>query len=184
MDRRIARTRRLLAEALVELVNEQRYENITIRDITDRADIGYATFFRHYESKDILMLEVVTGIVSELESFQASHDEDYFTREGRYFFQHVAANAALYRNILDNAAFARKLRERVAIIVLGHLTNRADEIQTPHIPTEIAAQHMASSVLGLMDWWLFNRQPYTVDQMAEFYARLVIEGTWQVLRRS
>ncbi|NJO83194.1 MAG: helix-turn-helix transcriptional regulator [Blastochloris sp.] len=67
MDRRITRTRRLLSQALVELVNQQRYENITIRDITDRADIGYATFFRHYESKDALMLDVVTNIVSELE---------------------------------------------------------------------------------------------------------------------
>ncbi|NJO83195.1 MAG: hypothetical protein HC828_10495 [Blastochloris sp.] len=97
-------------------------------------------------------------------SFQESNDADYFRREGRFFFQHVAANAALYRNILDSAPFARKLRERVAIIVLGHLTDRADEIRTMHIPTEIAAQHIVSSVLGLMDWWLLNRQPYSVDQ--------------------
>ncbi|NCF69861.1 MAG: TetR/AcrR family transcriptional regulator, partial [Chloroflexi bacterium] len=45
-DRRIRRTRRLLEAALLDLVDEQPYPSITIRDITDRADIGYATFFR------------------------------------------------------------------------------------------------------------------------------------------
>lgn len=184
MDRRIARTRRLLGQALVELVNEERYETITIRDITDRADIGYATFFRHYDTKDALMLDVMTDLVSELEALQVPHSEDYFQQEGRHFFQHFAANAALYRNILDSASFARKLRDQMAAIVMGHLTRHAHKIVNPHIPVEIAAQHIVSSVLGLIDWWLRQRQPYTVDQMAAFYARLVIEGTWFVLKQA
>ena len=47
-DRRVRRTRRALAEALVALASTRPYETITIRDITDRADIGSATVFRHY----------------------------------------------------------------------------------------------------------------------------------------
>ena len=67
-DRRVTRTRRLLKQALVDLTSEQTFETITLRDITDRADIGYATFFRHYDGKDELMLEIFTGIIEELES--------------------------------------------------------------------------------------------------------------------
>jgi len=44
-DRRVVRTRRLLKEALLDLVNQGPYEKITIRDINGRADIGHATFF-------------------------------------------------------------------------------------------------------------------------------------------
>lgn len=44
-DRRIRRTRRALANALIELATNRPYKSITIRDITDKADIGYATFF-------------------------------------------------------------------------------------------------------------------------------------------
>src|SRR5437879_11312519 len=47
-DRRVKRTQKALARALIELTLEKGYEAITIRDITDKAEVGYATFFRHY----------------------------------------------------------------------------------------------------------------------------------------
>ena len=50
-DRRVTRTRKLLTEALISLSLEKGYEAVTIRDITDRAGVGYATFFRHIRRK-------------------------------------------------------------------------------------------------------------------------------------
>ena len=49
-DRRVMRTRRLLKQALIELTNEKSYEEITIRDITDQADIG------NFENRHFLVL--------------------------------------------------------------------------------------------------------------------------------
>jgi AcrR family transcriptional regulator len=46
-DRRVKRTQSALAKALIALTLEKGYDAVTIRDITERADIGYATFFRH-----------------------------------------------------------------------------------------------------------------------------------------
>ncbi|MCI0709698.1 MAG: TetR/AcrR family transcriptional regulator [Chloroflexi bacterium] len=182
MDRRVARTKRLLAQALVELVNEQPYETITIRDITDRADIGYATYFRHYEGKDDLMLEVFTQIITDLESLHETRIDHSFEREGYLFFQQVADNRALYRSILDSRAFSRKLREHITLIVLDQIVeNHADELERSEIPPEIAAHHLVSSLLGLADWWLSNDQSYTVVQMARFYERLVVQTTWHAL---
>ena len=177
IDRRVARTRRLLAAALVELVNEQDYESITIRDITDHADIGYATFFRHYNSKDDLMLEIFTRIIDELESLSNQRAEHSFEQEGRHFFQHVAENAALYRSILDSLPFARKLRDNIVQRIRGHLESHAKEIPEPVIPVDIAAQHLVSSILGLVDWWLANDIPYPVEQMALIYERLTVRAT-------
>ena len=51
LDRRVRRTRRLLAEALVALIIEKEYETISITDITERADLNRATFYLHYGSK-------------------------------------------------------------------------------------------------------------------------------------
>jgi AcrR family transcriptional regulator len=149
-DRRVARTRRLLKAALIELIDEQPYEQITIRDITDRADIGYATFFRHYDGVDDLMLEIFTGIVEEIESLPDKHGEDLF---------HI-------RNI-----------------VRKHLDSHAEEISTSPIPIEIAAQHMVSSLLGLIDWWLAEDAPYSLERMAMIYDRLIIQATWHALRQ-
>ncbi|MFN8375405.1 MAG: helix-turn-helix domain-containing protein [Anaerolineae bacterium] len=55
-DRRVDRTRALLQQALMELIREKGYDAVTIQDITDRANVGRATFYLHYPSKDALFL--------------------------------------------------------------------------------------------------------------------------------
>jgi AcrR family transcriptional regulator len=180
-DRRVLRTRRLLRQALIELTGEKTFEQITIREVTDRADIGYATFFRHYDGVDDLMLEIFTGIIEELESLPEKHGEEYFEQEGYLLFEHVSENSALYRSILDSHNFSRQLRDHVKGMVQGHLDNHAHQITSTTIPIEVAAQHMVSSLMGLIDWWLAEEQPYSVEQMALIYQRLVVEGTWNAL---
>jgi AcrR family transcriptional regulator len=52
-------TREALRDAALELFLEKGYAQTTIRDITDRADVGSRTFYRHFESKeDIALMEV------------------------------------------------------------------------------------------------------------------------------
>ena len=180
-DRRVVRTRRLLKEALLDLIGEKGYEEITIRDITDRADIGYATFFRHYEGKDDLMLEIFSEIVEELESLPDKHAENYFEQEGYLLFQHVKDNLALYRGILDSHKFTKQLRERMSEMVQYHLSHHNDQGYNHIIPLEIAANHMLSSILGLIEWWISHGMPYPIERMAVIYDRLVIAATWHSL---
>ena len=47
-DRRIRRTKRLLRQALAELMNEKDFKDITVKEITDRADLNRGTFYFHY----------------------------------------------------------------------------------------------------------------------------------------
>lgn len=182
-DRRVVRTRRLLKAALLELVDEQPYKEITIREVTDRADIGYATFFRHYDGVDDLMLEIFSETVEELESLAQKHAEGYFQREGFLLFKHVSDNAPLYRGILDSHIFAHKLRDHFMQVVRGQLQGHADELSASPIPLDIAALHMVSSLLGLIEWWLAAGAPYSIERMAMIYDRLVIQATWYALRQ-
>jgi AcrR family transcriptional regulator len=65
-DPRVRRTRRLLRETLIALILEKDYRTITIKDITNRAEVAYITFFRHYDSIDDLLLEALEDGLSEL----------------------------------------------------------------------------------------------------------------------
>jgi len=60
IDRRVARTRAMLEQALVSLVPKKGYEAITIEDICDAANIGRSTFYGHYTGKDDLMRRIVS----------------------------------------------------------------------------------------------------------------------------
>jgi AcrR family transcriptional regulator len=65
-DRRVRRTQQALAHAVIALTLEKGYDAITIRDITDWADVGYATFFRHYKDKEALLHDVLDVVLTEL----------------------------------------------------------------------------------------------------------------------
>jgi AcrR family transcriptional regulator len=58
-DRRVQKTRKLLQDALIELVAEKGYEAISIREILDRANVGRSTFYAHFQDKDQLLHSIL-----------------------------------------------------------------------------------------------------------------------------
>src|SRR5690606_8197096 len=65
-DARQVRSRNALTGALLELLEERPFDQLTIREITARAGTGYATFFRHYPTKDALLSDVASEEIAEL----------------------------------------------------------------------------------------------------------------------
>ncbi len=63
---RVTRTRAALTEALLALLEERSQEHITIRDITTRAQVGYATFFRNYPDKEALLHDLAADEINRL----------------------------------------------------------------------------------------------------------------------
>jgi AcrR family transcriptional regulator len=54
LDRRKARTRQALIDAAVRLIAEGRGERASITEITEEADIGFGSFYNHFDSKEQL----------------------------------------------------------------------------------------------------------------------------------
>lgn len=66
MDRRVQRSRALLQQAFEYLAERRDIADITIRDITDQANLGRATFYLHYQKKDDLIAELLDMLVEEM----------------------------------------------------------------------------------------------------------------------
>lgn len=171
-DRRIQRTARRLQQALIDLILEKRYESITIRDITERAHVGYATFFRHYESKDALLADTFQSSVSKLETLLHALGESSPELEGKLIFEHIAANHELYQIFLRGGGTQELIdhvqREAVKELVLRYAR------YTPAIPAAILANHLVASIMALIQWWLRNEMPFTPQRMGEIYAQLIV----------
>jgi AcrR family transcriptional regulator len=180
-DRRIRRTRRALAAALVSLTSERPYASIQVRDITDRADVGYATFYRHYESKDDLMLAVFEETTAELETSAGEKGEGHFEDEGRLIFAHVQKYEGLYNSILQSQPFINKLKKLLARQVEEHIQRHAPARGELAFPPGVAANHMTAALIGLIEWWLEDEMRLPVEEMARIYERLIIQATWQAL---
>lgn len=59
VDRRVRKTRKLLQDALIELVAEKGYEAVTIQEILDKANVGRSTFYAHFQDKDQLLHSIL-----------------------------------------------------------------------------------------------------------------------------
>ena len=59
LDPRVRRTRQLLQEALRKLLEQKRFDDITIQDITEAATLNRATFYAHYPDKFALLGELI-----------------------------------------------------------------------------------------------------------------------------
>jgi AcrR family transcriptional regulator len=104
-DLRIRRTHHFLQEAMIELITEKGVDAITVGDITERAMINRATFYRHYQDKYDLVArifeETADSLVEQIKPLRKDSDrvekEENFLEIWIQFFEHVAQHARMYR---------------------------------------------------------------------------------------
>lgn len=180
-DRRHRRTRQLLSRALIALSLEKGYEAVTIRDITKRANVGYATFFRHYRDKNELLKgvgEVVLEEIIELLSPAEAGGEGDPRLFGLTLFKYVEAHSEIVRVLLGSQEILKQVIAEVEQRIVA--THKA-EPDSP-VPLEIIAHFTITASINLVEWWLTNRMPYPVEEMGRYYYELVICPTNAILK--
>lgn len=170
-DRRIRRTQHLLAQALIALTLEKGYEVVTIREITERADVGYATFFRHYRDKDELLQDVLEVVLAELQALLAATDPAADPAGvGLLVFRYVEGHSAIVRVLLGRPALLQGLIARVVAQVAAE---QGAAWAGGVVPVEVAAHHIVSATIALIGWWLDHGMPYPPERMGQIYAALI-----------
>jgi AcrR family transcriptional regulator len=184
-DRRIRRTQKLLGSALIALALERGYENITIQDVTERADIGYRTYFRHYSGLDELSLAFAKERLEELylilglpEVGQEVDDPvTTFLQSGEALFRHIQKEEEVFRALLlDNSLYF--ILDPIMRMACQKSEELLSGIPDAKISASISANHIIASVFALMRWWLENNMPHPPEKMGEIYTRLIIQPTW------
>lgn len=176
IDPRVQRTQQALAKAMIALTLEQGYEAVTIRDLAERAGIGYATFFRHYPDKAALLNDVLEVFVAELLALLQQQAGASPAESGTLIFRYIEEHQALSRVLLASQPLPALVR-RLEALSAGHgLAERQPPAGSP-VPPEIAANHLVVASIGLIQWWLEHDLPYPPERIGEIYAALIIEPT-------
>jgi AcrR family transcriptional regulator len=185
-DRRSKRTRQLLNQALLGLMLEKRYDEITVQDIIDRANVGRSTFYAHYLDKEDLLVSEFTRVLDAL----VQHI-DRGEREGQLappnlapFFGHVQEHYPLYKALVRGGMMNllyKKGHERLRQNIKQHLGAFIRPEHTPAVPLTLLADYTAGAVLMILTWWLDNEMPYTPEQMDAMFRQLVLPGVLATL---
>ena len=183
-DRRVLRTRKQLSEALMSLILEKGYDAVTIEEITERADLGRTTFYLHFKDKEELLFKslqaVYDDLVSQIEPYPIEEWNLTGDRLSGLAFQHAAENAHLYKIILSGqggTTISQRIHAYIAQTSIRIITTHyAQYMADSPIPIEVLGNYIASSMLGLMSWWVENDRPFTAEEMHTFFKRLNFMG--------
>ena len=178
-DRRVQRTRQLLHEALISLILEKGYDRISVQDIVDRANVGRSTFYDHYQDKDDLLVSDLEVFHGQLEPGEDGQEIGDVLLSSLHVFEHAQENYRLYKALLGGDGINLILRtsqKQLNDEVLQRLNGRMNASQLEVVPPNILANHLSSSLLSLLTWWLDHDMPYSPEEMEEIYQRLVKPG--------
>lgn len=188
-DRRVQRTHQLLKEALLALIVEKGYEAINVQDITDRANIGRATFYLHYPDKEHLALacveEAVAKLTAELDALpQEGELPDYAGLMVEQTFRHIGQNKHLYVSFLNSKSsytMVMQIHDRV-IETIGNSLKQQFAENSPPVPISLLTEHIAGSLLAMVKWWLNHDLPYPPEEIARLHMQLIGPGVLMLLQ--
>ena len=171
-DARQVRTRQTLLDALLRLVVIRPFDQITIREISGEAGIGYATFFRHYPSKEALLHDLASGEIAGLlnQALPVLY-ADNSRQSCITLFEYVNAHRALWTALLTGGASTMLKQE---------FTDQAKQIAADQggaggwLPDELRVVFAVSATVEIISWWLQQRPSFGVERIAEILDRLVV----------
>lgn len=171
-DARVVQTREALRRALLELLKETTLDQITIRAIAAKANVGYTTFFRHHTSKEALLNDIAADEIKRLIDLALPvFDSSNTVMAAQTLCRYVADNKVLWSTLLTGGA-AGTLREE--FIRLAKEAAAGREEATEWLPAGAGVVLVASGTIELLAWWLSEENPIPVDQLASIYAKVVV----------
>jgi AcrR family transcriptional regulator len=187
IDPRVKRTRRLLRDALVSLILRKDFASITIREITERAEVAYITFYRHYENLDQLLMEVLDEGLEELmvhiEALAKQSDTSDLETEGKLIFEYIGQKADLFRVLFKSQSVTRVRKKVVLTIAAIFQKSCLPLAQSGNLTaTAMLSNHISTSLLALIEWWLDNKMNPAPAQMGKVYKSLIIDSTVGAVR--
>jgi len=183
-DRRSRRTRRLIAEALIALMVEGRYDRITVQEIIDRADVGRSTFYAHYRDKEDVLISEGERVLALLHlDTDDTGDQQLIPSLG--LFQHVQEHHHLYHALVRGHGvdlLYETGHRYLSASVAQRLATLATNGYAPTAPLPLLADYVAGAFLSLLRWWLEHQQPYSPEQMHMIFQQLVLPGVQAIVR--
>lgn len=179
MDRRQQKTRNAIFRALNRLLEEKHFNNITVQEILDEANVGRSTFYSHFETKDILLKEMCTEIFDHIFSHELytekSHDfsaSDHGLKEKlTHLFYHLKDNKGNILGILSGESgelFMRYFKE-----YLITMFEQYPECMKEGAPRDFTMNHLVGSFAEAAKWWIDTKMKEKPEIVAENYLELI-----------
>lgn len=178
VDRRSARTRLALHQALIQLVLERDYDEITVGDITDKANVGRSTFYAHYTDKDDLLRSGIGHLRALLQHEHARATAGETRPDLRalgfsgFMTSHIKEQHRLYRALMRGRAgpiMVEQIRRNLCDIVRAELSANGAAARPGG---EFAVQFIVGAYMSIITWWLDRGGKETPEEINQAFRGL------------
>jgi AcrR family transcriptional regulator len=194
MDRRKIRTKKMLRQALLELIEEKGVKRVTVSDLTHRADINRGTFYLHYRDVDDLMEQWQEELFTELKDRSkyinlydfmrySSRDEPYPVMISILAF--IAEQSAFLKVLFGpngDPAFIMKWKNFMKRRMTQKLNDTQPVEEKMLVPREYLIAFVLSAQLGVIQHWIENDLQHAPEEIATFITRIAGRGPLATLR--
>ncbi len=183
MDRRQKKTRAAIFKAFSELLSKKNYQQITVGEIIERADVGRATFYAHFETKDFLLKELCEELFCHIfdatEAGNELHTHIFICDAPGSVFLHLIQH--LQRNdngILEllagenNEVFLRYFKENLKELIKKQWHLFIDQ-RSSSLPEEFRIHHVSSTFVETVRWWVENGMKESPEVLTEYFLMAV-----------
>ena len=183
MDRRQKKTREAIFTAFTTLLSEKNYNQISVQDIIDAADIGRTTFYAHFETKDYLLKDLCEELFGHIIDTamglpQGHYRCTYGSAEDSVFLhllRHLQEND---RNILEllssqnNEIFLKYFKSNLKTLII---TQYADKglLKSAALPEDYLVNHISASFVETVDWWLSRGTKESPEVITEYFLAVI-----------
>jgi len=174
-DRRVLRTRRTLRNALVELILERGWDEVSIQDVCERADVGRSTFYMHFADKEDLLLSGFDDLRKELRAQIAAHAGADRQVLGfvRGLLEHVHENQRLGRAMFGKRS-GQAVQKHLHQVVLEFVQEDLSGLAPAGPRLEVAVHYVTGAFFELLTWWLDARNPLPPAELSELFHQLTL----------
>lgn len=176
MDRRQRKTREAIFNAFILLLSKKNYNNITVGEIIEVADIGRATFYSHFETKDYLLKDLCTEFFDHLFLHKENDTHNIFNCDITdspflHLFKHIKKNDNNLCKLLtckNNELFLEYFRKGVKILVQKQYALFKQKKPTA-IPEDFWLNYITSTFIETLRWWLDNKMKESPEKITEYF---------------
>jgi AcrR family transcriptional regulator len=170
---RLRRTQKLLREALISLIEEKGFDALTVGEITERAMVSRAAFYRNYQDKyslvEQIFEEAMHTLLNEVEGMRSEHPSEVWVK----FFEHIAEYERLYRALLGRKGspwFVMKMRASLADLVKEHEHLPGGQYAAGQpiftFSDDLVPDLVSTLFVEAITWWLEQERPSPPREIA------------------
>ena len=180
LDLRQRKTRKLLMDALTQLLEEQPFQTLSVVDICKRAMVHRTTFYAHFNDKQELLRYLLEEqerecIATCLPQDPERSPREYLMTAARNAFEFFGSRRQLYRSCVNSGADVQvhALEQCAAQELCRLFSEPRFQAASPQMDPQVAAHFYTGAMLSLIRWWLTSSQPLSVDHLLANLERFI-----------